>query len=352
MPAMSRLKLKLQFADFWHPRTEKEIRANYLYQFLERYYDLELSENPDFFLYSVYGVEYLKYDCLRIHYTPENTRPNFRKCDYAFSFDLGESERNIRLPYYKFAEGFSELGRPRRPDAVIAENRGFCSFVNSNNEVPDRLRFFDALSRYKRVDAGGKSRNNIGYLVGDKNEFLRRYKFTIAFENSCHPGYTTEKLMQALVADTVPIYWGNPAVAVDFNPAAFINCHDYDSFDAVIARVREVDADEALYRSYLAAPVFPGGRPNECLDDGRIHSRVRPHFHLAPPLRAPLRQKNSAGRVFLPPPLPARREKMGWNAPALGGQGHEKSVPVHAAAGPILLLKGDFPDSMNLSRQP
>jgi hypothetical protein len=267
---VSRPTIKVAFADMWNLSPEEKTRGNYLHQFLEKYYDLELSDHPDFLLYSVYGIEYLKYDCLRIHFTAENTRPNLRKCDYAFSFSLEEDERNIRLPYYKFADGFSELSRPRDPDAIIAENRGFCSFVNSNNEAPDRLRFFDALSRYKRVDAGGKSRNNIGYLVKDKQEFLRRYKFTIAFENSCYPGYTTEKLMQALVADTVPIYWGNPAVAVDFDPAAFINCHDYDSFDAVIERVKEVDADEALYRSYLAAPFFPGGRPNECVDDERI----------------------------------------------------------------------------------
>lgn len=37
---------------------------------------------------------------------------------------------------------------------------------------------------------------------------MRRYKFTIAFENQSYPGYVTEKIADALMAGTVPIYWG------------------------------------------------------------------------------------------------------------------------------------------------
>jgi hypothetical protein len=259
----ARIRVKIKFVDFWHPSTLQGLEGNSLYHILQKRYDLELSDDPDFVLYSAYGCEHLKYDCIRICYLGENVRPNFRECDYAFSFELEQSERNTRLPLYRLYPEYPELLKPRRPDEIMAENRKFCCFLNSNDSAQERLRFFDRLSEYKRVDAGGKTRNNIGYLVKEKLAFFRQYKFSMAFENSQYPGYATEKLMHALVAGTVPIYWGNSAMQEDFNPAAFINCHDYDSFEAVIERVKEVDRDDALYRSYLAAPFFPGGKENK-----------------------------------------------------------------------------------------
>ena len=69
-----------------------------------------------------------------------------------------------------------------------------------------------------------------------------------------HSGYTTEKLVHAMAAHTIPIYWGNPQVSEDFNPKSFINCHDYSSLEAVIERIIEVDQNESLYRHYLEEP--------------------------------------------------------------------------------------------------
>src|SRR5262249_2370957 len=60
-----------------------------------------------------------------------------------------------------------------------------------------------------------------------KVAFLRNYKFVIAFENSSHPGYNTEKLTHAIEADCVPIYWGDPEIGRSFNVARVINAHDY-----------------------------------------------------------------------------------------------------------------------------
>ena len=60
-----------------------------------------------------------------------------------------------------------------------------------------------------------------------KVEFLRAYKFVVAFENSSAPGYNTEKLTHAIEADAMPIYWGDPEIGRSFNTGRFINAHDY-----------------------------------------------------------------------------------------------------------------------------
>lgn len=92
-----------------------------------------------------------------------------------------------------------------------------------------RERFFDKLSTYKRVDSGGKWRNNIGGLLDlqydnkkddmldIKQKWLEGYKFNICFENSSYLGYLTEKLFDAYNAGCIPIYWGDTSLQVGFD---------------------------------------------------------------------------------------------------------------------------------------
>ncbi|MFD2145597.1 glycosyltransferase family 10 domain-containing protein [Mucilaginibacter antarcticus] len=57
--------------------------------------------------------------------------------------------------------------------------------------------------------------------------FLSDYKFTIAFENDIYPGYQTEKLYDAMKANSIPIYCGDPFVGDIFYTGSFINAADY-----------------------------------------------------------------------------------------------------------------------------
>ncbi|NBV52362.1 MAG: hypothetical protein EBR83_02330, partial [Verrucomicrobia bacterium] len=94
------------------------------------------------------------------------------------------------------------------------------------------------------------------------------YKFTLAFENSVSDGYTTEKLVEPMLAGSLPIYWGNPQVALDFNPRSFIDVSAFPDFDAAIDHILKVDADDELYLSYLREPWFNGDTPPSWFDAG------------------------------------------------------------------------------------
>jgi hypothetical protein len=136
-------------------------------------------------------------------------------------------------------------------------NRDFCSFVVSNsNGVKDRENMFFELSKYKPVNSGGRYLNNIGKPVDDKLDFEQKHKFSICFENCSHPGYTTEKLVEAFAARTVPIYWGDPEVTKVFNPKAFVNVMDFLSLEAAIERIKQIDADDQLYMQILREPAL------------------------------------------------------------------------------------------------
>lgn len=247
--------LKVKFVDFPDP----SMREMTLKILEEEFGEVKECDDPDFLFYSVFGNEHLKYDCVRIFWTGENLQPDFNICDYAIGFSHMEFEdRYKRIPLYYFYLPDYKRAREKHvyvPDEISQKTK-FCNFIYSNNNAsPEREEFFEKLSEYKKVDSGGKFRNNIGGPVADKYEFQRNYKFSIAFENSSSSGYTTEKILQAFSACTIPIYWGNPNVAADFNEKAFINCHNYENFEEVIEVIKRIDQDEELFEKYLKEPI-------------------------------------------------------------------------------------------------
>lgn len=252
-------RIKIAYSDFWDGF---EADDNLFTRLLSQVYDLEFSEHPDYLIYSVFGNEHLKYDdCIRIFYTGENQAPDFNICDYAIGYDhMDFGDRYLRMPIYVHYTDKMEMMESKHLlcDADIDDGRdSFCSFVYSNNNAsPDRNIFFEKLSSYKKVSSGGRFMNNVGGPVADKLEFQMKHKFSVAFENTSHPGYVTEKLVESFAAGTIPIYWGDPRIAETFNTGAFVNCHDYSSLDEVVDAVKAIDNDEVLYRKMLHAPAL------------------------------------------------------------------------------------------------
>ena len=237
-----------------------------------------MSDTPDLIIYSCYGTEFLKYNCPRIFYTAENIRPDFRFCDFAVSFDYNNYPNHLRMPLFLVYFNNEFLTSDRDAKALLHKKTGFCSFVVSNaTETEQRISFFHELSKYKEIASGGKYANNVGGPVANKRDFIRNYLFNIAFENSSYPGYTTEKIAEPWLEGCIPIYWGDPEITRDINPDCFINMHDFTSFDAAIAHIKEVDASPELQTKYLSAPFFKNNIVPEHLKDEVIAKNLK-HF--------------------------------------------------------------------------
>jgi hypothetical protein len=122
---------------------------------------------------------------------------------------------------------------------------------------------------------GGLYSRHFTRINSSKIAFLSRYKFTIAFENSSYPGYTTEKIYHPMVAGSLPVYWGNPQIHREFNPKSFVNHHDFANEDEVIERIVEIDRNDGLYKKYLQEPWLHGNEPNQFMDLLKIKSRLQ-----------------------------------------------------------------------------
>ena len=249
-------KIKIDFSDFWGGFDKTN---NYFYNLLKDEFDIEISNNPDYLFFSVFGQSHQNYRCTKIAYYAENIPAPLGYCQWAFSNDYLTDSRNYRLPHYLLYDGYYELAIEKKIDESLA-NRKFCNFVVSNGACPERNNFFSELSKYKMVDSGGRWLNNIGHAISDKRKFQSEYKFSIAFENNAyrpqHPGYSTEKIMEPMTVNSIPIYWGNPVIDREFNVKSFINFYDFKNVDAMINYIIELDKDDNKYLEMLRQPWF------------------------------------------------------------------------------------------------
>ncbi|MCI0360698.1 MAG: glycosyltransferase family 10 [Planctomycetaceae bacterium] len=299
-------RLKIAFADY--SRRSFRPEANFITRALEPHYELELSDDPHVVFYSWRGHSHRRFRSLRVFVAGENLRPNWRHCDYAIGYDRTDNPDYFRQP--SFARGcYGDLHGLVKgdvdPGKLLAEKTAFCNFICSNANCRERVRFFDKLSRYRRVDSPGKVRNNMQGALAPRHgqvkwfkakaDFIRRYKFTIAFENSSHPGYTTEKLPQPMWADSLPIYWGDPLVHIDFNPRSFLNYFDYGSHEALIERIIEVDQSDDLYAQYLRQPWYHENRLPDAFEPSRLSEFL---CKVVETLRQPVAQRSWLSRFF------------------------------------------------------
>ena len=198
----------------------------------------EESENPDFVLFGPYGPDLPPPgNYTRIGYFCENIIPDLGSCDWAFGVMPGDrvnSPKYRRIQWHGIDPQILVKPANYRPEEILAGKKFFCNFLYSHR-VPYREEFFKQLSKYKKVDAPGLSMNNIpgiddqypGTVWERKRKFLAEYKFTIAFENYVYPGYQTEKLYDAMRADSLPIYCGDPQIGQVFNTNSFVFANGY-----------------------------------------------------------------------------------------------------------------------------
>lgn len=232
----------------------------------------EGDEEPDVLIYSWLNLNHLKWrNCIRIYLSMEMDFPDFNLCDYALgnvAIDLGK--RYMRLPNYVYYNDM--LCRYEKEkvfiDKTAALQRDFCSVVVSNSDYRDPIlfKFYDQLNNYKPIASGGKWHNNTGGPIGDKLNFIRKYKFHLAFENSHIDGYVTEKLLEPLFANTIPIYWGSSSVKEDFGEKGYINISDFDSVDQAVAYIKEIDNNDELYWRILQERSLPSRTYDEWCD--------------------------------------------------------------------------------------
>ena len=264
-------KIKINYYDFLKTINPETF---YFTKLLRTKYDVEISNEPDYIFYTVFGNKHHAFDGIRIFWTGEQMCPNFNVCDYAFGHSyLTFEDRYMRFPLWALGKGNIEKSLHRTEGMTDQQllDRKFCCAVLGNGTQTDgaRPKMLELLEQYKTVDYGGKYHNTVGHIYppSEKVGFQRNYKFSIAFENTYCSGYTMEKLVDSFASQHIPLYYGNPRVAEEFNPKAFINAHDFNSLEDMMTYVKKVDQDDELYLKMMREPVFQPGALDRVSDE-------------------------------------------------------------------------------------
>lgn len=251
--------IKINFVDFW---PGFNVMDNYFYNLLIQEFDVTISNQPDFLFYSVFGYNHLSFNCVKIFFTGENRIPPLN-CDWSFSFENTQG-KNFRLPIFLLYDGYYDLINKKIDESLL--KRKFCNQVVSNGACTTRNQIFMLLSQYKHIDSGGRFWNNIGSPVVDKLKFISGYKFSLAYENESwdykdrNCSIVSEKVLEPMRVNSIPIYWGNPKIGLEFNTNSFVNRYDFSSDKEMIDYIIELDNNDVMYMEKISSPWLPNNK--------------------------------------------------------------------------------------------
>jgi hypothetical protein len=132
----------------------------------------------------------------------------------------------------------------RNLDESLTKKRSkLCCIINRYSEnqelnlVQQRIKFVKAAGQdidiYGKEPRNGPNKwhlfKNYYGMTNNKQETLKEYDFALTFENSDFDGYITEKIFDAFMAGTIPLYWGGGRLLQETFPAdCYIDCRDKD----------------------------------------------------------------------------------------------------------------------------
>jgi len=164
--------------------------------------------------------------------------------------------------YYPFL--YSSLYERRLTSIECKSKPFFCAFLYYCS-YPHRDHYFHLLSSYKKVTALGKAcstkDNSCTRFINTPEQtyndiavrFYASFRFVLAIENKWLDGYVTEKIINPIMAHSVPLYWGHPSVFKYINKKRVIYLPDYTD-EGLLSYIDSL-TDEA-YQSIIDEPWY------------------------------------------------------------------------------------------------
>ncbi|KAM3190447.1 hypothetical protein ACQJBY_068517 [Aegilops geniculata] len=160
---------------------------------------------------------------------------------------------DVPVGYFSWAE--YDIMAPVPPKTEEALAAAFISNCGARNFRLQALEMLESLD--VKIDSYGSCHRNRDGKV-DKVETLKRYKFSLAFENSNEEDYVTEKFFQSLVTGAIPVVVGAPNIQ-EFSPGegAILHIKELDDVISVAKTMKHIasnpDAFNQSLRDLLAA---------------------------------------------------------------------------------------------------
>ncbi|CAN6483887.1 unnamed protein product [Victoria cruziana] len=236
------------------------------------------------------------------HYYSDNKIDHARRRGFNIVMTTSLSS-DVPVGYFSWAE--YDIMAPIQLKTEPALAAAFISNCGARNF---RLEALNMLGKSNiSIDSyGGCHRNRDGNV--DKVETLKKYKFSLAFENSNEEDYVTEKFFQSLVAGTIPVVIGAPNI-VDFSPAlnSILHIRALDDVPSVAKTMQYLAENPRAYNESLRWKFEgPSDSFKALVDMAAVHSSCRLCIYLA---TAAHDKEEQSKPVFLK--RPCKCERMG-----------------------------------------
>lgn len=277
--------IRVFFLDWYDWILRGSTEDNIFLWILKKHYNVVIdSQNPDILFYSLKDNKHLKYkNCLKIYVNSEPLAYNnlemynpdlrhvisIKDADHIITSYKSNIDKNYYMPIFllwlyhhvfvtKKVVSLESLTHERS----ISRKDNFCVFLHNNNVPVRRTSVYNQLSKYKFIHTGNVLKipeGSINKIIG-----ITSFKFSFAmqnhfykenFENYDVPGLIDEKIIESLIAGTVPLYYGNDLVGEYLNKNAVIDYHEFNSDHDFVERIIEVDSDDNLYKKIATQPI-------------------------------------------------------------------------------------------------
>nr|AAI69838.1 Alpha 1,3/4 fucosyltransferase Lewis 2 [Xenopus laevis]AAI70150.1 Alpha 1,3/4 fucosyltransferase Lewis 2 [Xenopus laevis] len=164
---------------------------------------------------------------------------------------------NLTMSFRADSDIFTPYGRLERNDGsqnfTIPVKSKLVAWVISNwNKNSKRYKYYSKLKKHLNIDVYGSKTKVLSHT--NTLETLSQYKFYLAFENSIHEDYITEKLWSnSLLSGTVPVVLGPSRKNYErFIPSdSFIHVEDFSTPQKLALYLLELDKNDERYRQYF-----------------------------------------------------------------------------------------------------
>ncbi|NXS60406.1 FUT3 fucosyltransferase, partial [Brachypteracias leptosomus] len=220
---------------------------------------------------------------------------NLESPSHSPNLDAMDNIFNLTMSYRKDSDIFTPYGELQLLDQPqplsIPPKTKLVAWVVSNWRADSRrVRYYEELKKHITVDVYGQ--HHLPLTWDNFHPTLSQYSFYLAFENSQHEDYITEKLWKnALSSGTVPVVLGPPRKNYErfLPPDSFIHVEDFSSAQDLARYLKELSEDPERYQSYFQwrrwlKPVLGGGWALQICRACHFLQTTEPRYRVVPSL--------------------------------------------------------------------
>ncbi|MDB9763069.1 glycosyltransferase family 10 [Amylibacter sp.] len=117
----------------------------------------------------------------------------------------------------------------RKIDKIDIQKNNLASLIASSQNELKGHKLRHKIAKYIKNNELNIAVIGRGYKpFENKEDGLKSFRYSIVIENSSEQDYFTEKVVDACLLETIPIYWGAPNISKYFDIRGFIVCNSSD----------------------------------------------------------------------------------------------------------------------------